>query len=244
MKIIIISLSVTHSLSFARKDKKIPFVFSRQLEFLLGHSPPPLFLSCPFHSRNSQLSILSLGEREFQRRIRLFGNQTETSKNKGKSIQDPRSANTEAVSICSLLTSRNATSLTKNHQFRLPVPALLVETSRALLAPEYQLPLDIREHARTKSIPAEHKVRTGGHSLDSRPLRERPARKLANFRVAEPLLSLTVSYETTGRETKGKKRKREYRRKTIEEGNPRSLPLIFVSQAQTRRRCRSADVRG
>lgn len=30
--------------------------------------------------------------------------------------------------------------------------------------PEYQLPLDIRDHARTKSISSEHEVRTGGHS--------------------------------------------------------------------------------
>lgn len=50
------------------------------------------------------LRILLLSRRQsFKERIHLSGNQTETSKNKGKSIQDPHSANTEAVSICSLL---------------------------------------------------------------------------------------------------------------------------------------------
>ena len=234
MKITIISLSVTHSLSFARKDKKISFVFSRQLQFLLHYSPPPLFRSILFLSRNSQLSRRARVPKNV--RIRLFGNQTETSRNKGKSIQDRRGANTEAISICSLLPL-----LPPKTQHRLQritnfvclfVPALLVETSRAPLAPEYQLPPDIRERARTKSIPSEHKVRTGGHSLGSRPSSE----TCELSRVAGPLLSLTVR-------TEGKRKREErgntLRRKTIEEGNPRKFTVDFRFTGSKARRCRA-----
>lgn len=59
-------------------------------------------------------------------------------KNGGRSIQDPRRTNTETVPICRLLSPRNATSLTKNHQFRFLSPPPLSRRRGNFSLPSYR----------------------------------------------------------------------------------------------------------
>lgn len=91
--------------------------FPRQLPPLLRLSFSPTAL-CFLGKLPRTLSLRP--RRKFQRRIRLSGNQSETSRNRGKSIQDPRSANTEAVSICSPLPSETQHRLQRITNFVCP----------------------------------------------------------------------------------------------------------------------------
>lgn len=92
----------------------------RGFEFELFESFLIITLVCPRERRFPPMLLLR--SQSFKDRIHLSGNQTETSKNKGKSIQDPHSANTEAVSICSLLPPETQHRLQRITNFVCPVP--------------------------------------------------------------------------------------------------------------------------
>lgn len=102
-----------------------------------------------------------------------------------------------------------------------------MKTSSNHPVPEYQLPLDVREHARAKSISFEHKVQAGGHSDSA------SSRGNLNFHAAELLIDRFVR-RTKRREEKEKKKgeKEEVEEGVVEsdgQGRGRSLALIFVS---------------
>lgn len=86
-------------------------------------------------------------------------------------------------------------------------PFRSVKTSSNHPVPEYQLPLDVREHARAKSISFEHKVQAGGHSDSA------SSRGNLNFHVAELLIDRFVRRTKRREKKKKKKREKEGRRR-------------------------------